>query len=105
MAFAMMARRLAASRLGADAAWQSRDGGPTVAVRVVLSRPEATFGGGGQGGGRQAIAALATVAAAALPGRPASGDLLAVGTLSYRVAGEPQQDETGSSYTLPLRIA
>lgn len=99
MPFGMMARRLAASRLGVVATWVSVAGGPPREVRVLPSRPEASFGGQGVITGAQAAV---TIAADALPGRPEVGDLISFAGLSHKVA-TVEQDARGTSFTLRLR--
>lgn len=101
--FAGLAERLAASRLGVDAVWTSRLGGPPLDVRVVPSRPEQAFGtlDGPRGAG---IATQVMMTATALPGRPERGDLLSFGGEGFTVA-EVLQDARGVSFTLHLRRA
>lgn len=96
--FAEMEEVLAASVLGADATWRAKDGGPVLALRVVMSRKdEPAFGAAA----RSAPQVTARIAADALPGRPCRGDLLAVGGQGYVV--ETVEDlRNGASYELTL---
>jgi hypothetical protein len=103
-AFAVAATALAADpNLGVDAVWTSRLGGSSIDVRVVPSSPESTYGGG-DGPTVAGVVASATMTAAAIPGRPERGDLLAYGGADYVVA-EIAQDARGVSYRLHLRRA
>lgn len=103
MAFAEMAARLAASRLGKAATWTSRLGGASVAVRVVPFQPEAGWGPG-EAPTAAGIATSVMMTAEAILGRPERDDLLTIDGTGYRVA-EVMQSARGVSFTLHLRRA
>jgi hypothetical protein len=98
--FAAAASALARSVLGCEARYTPREGGPGLALRVVVSRPEdLALGLGG------AVApAVEAMVPAALGFRPARGDTLEVGADRYRVESV-QQDATGASWRLTLARA
>lgn len=98
----------AAQLLSADAnlstalSWISKDGGPPRALRGVLAREEAGFGG--EIAPRQvAPATTITIAADALPGRPQRGDLIASEALGWKIESV-EADTTGASYLLRVRV-
>ena len=104
MPFAEMATRLAASRLGVDATWISRDGGPSVAVRLVFRRPEAGYGGGASVPRSVARSATVMLPSSALPGPPQAGDLLAFEDIGYTVQSV-EADARAGGYNLTLRVS
>ncbi len=104
MPFAEMAERLAASRLGVVATWISRDGGPSVTLRVIPARPEGAYGPG-QGPRASAPVTSVRIAASALSAKPAADDLIAFEGAGYRVVGAPEADARGASWLVHLRVA
>lgn len=102
--WAAAATALAADpHLGIEAEWTSREGGPPLAVRVIPASPEAQYGMPDVPGSA-GIAETVVLPVAALPGRPARGDLLSLRGQGFTVA-EVMQDSRGASFTLRLRKA
>jgi hypothetical protein len=99
MSFALMAARLAASRLGADAEFFARQGGPGVAVRVVVGASDQLAGLGRAEGVAEPV--TITVPVAALPVVQA-GDEFRVGDVIYQVTA-PLRDAAGASWRLACR--
>ena len=103
-AFAAAAAVLAADpNLGTDATFTPAGGGGSLALRVVLSRPEEAMGALDALRGL-AGSARAMVPASALTAAPVRGDAITIGGTAYLVA-EAAQDEIAASWTLHLRRA
>lgn len=101
MPFPMMARRLAASRLGIDGTWTSKDGGAPVAIRLVPIQPADAIAG--LGGPRQAARlSQAFIPADAIPGAPQIGDLIEMGGHGFVVAAL-ETDSRRAAISVTLR--